>query len=157
LRTRSRLSFGGGHEQCARPFATSEDVMDELIAQIATKAGLDIATARQAAGIVLAFLQKEAPPEELSKLFAALPGAETLALTEGGNAGGGGIMGALGGLMGGGGGGLMALAGQLGAAGLSMDQMQTLGHELYAYGREKAGEDTMGAIIGAVPGLGQFA
>ena len=92
--------------------------MDELIAQIATKAGLDIATARQAAGIVLAFLQKEAPPEELSKLFAALPGAETLALTEGGNAGGGGIMGALGGLMGGGGGGLMALAGQLGAAGL---------------------------------------
>ena len=67
-------------------------------------------------------------------------------------------MGALGGLMGGGGGrGLMALAGQLGAAGLSMDQMQTLGHELFAYGREKAGEDTMGAIIGSVPGLSQFA
>ena len=50
----------------------------------------------------------------------------------------------------------MALAGQLSAAGLSMDQMQTLGHELFAYGREKAGEDTMGAIVGAVPGLGQF-
>lgn len=128
--------------------------MEELVAHIAEKAGLDLATAREALGAVLAFLQKEAPEEEVAKLFAALPGADTLALVDA-NVGGG-LLGSLGGLLGGGGGGLMALAGQLGGLGLSMDQMHTLGHELFAYGREKAGEDTMGAIIGAVPGLSQF-
>ena len=55
-----------------------------------------------------------------------------------------------------GGGGLMALAGKLTGAGLSMDQMQTLGRELFAHGREQAGEDAMGEIVGAVPGLSQF-
>lgn len=127
--------------------------MEELVAHIAEKAGLDLATAREALGAVLAFLQKEAPAEEVAKLMASLPGADTLALLEGGQ--GGGLMGKIGGMFGGGG-GLMALAGQLGGLGLSMDQMHTLGHELFAYGRDKVGEDSMGAIIGAVPGLSQF-
>lgn len=127
--------------------------MDELIARISAAAGLDAATATKAIGIVFAFLRKEAPAEDVAAMFAALPGAEALADAEAG-AKSGGVMGAIGGLMGGG--GIMALAGQLGAAGLSMDQMSTLGRELFAYGREKAGEDRMGAIVGAVPGLGQF-
>jgi hypothetical protein len=42
------------------------------------------------------------------------------------------------------------------SAGVPMGQMQPLGRELFAYGREKAGEDTMGAIMGSIPGLGQF-
>jgi hypothetical protein len=50
----------------------------------------------------------------------------------------------------------MALGGKLMGVGVSMGQMQPLGKELFAYGREHAGEDTMGAIVGAVPGLGQF-
>jgi hypothetical protein len=37
-----------------------------------------------------------------------------------------------------------------------MGQLGDVGKELFAYGREKAGEDTMGAIVGAIPGLGQF-
>ena len=50
----------------------------------------------------------------------------------------------------------MALGGQLMAAGVSMGQMQPLGRELFAYGREKAGEDVMGPIVGSIPGLSQF-
>jgi hypothetical protein len=34
-----------------------------------------------------------------------------------------------------------------------MGQMQPLGRELFAYGREKAGEDVMGPIVGSIPGL----
>jgi hypothetical protein len=126
--------------------------MDELIATIADKTGLDAATARQAVGIVLAFLQKESPADDIAALFAAMPGAAEVAAEA--SPGSGGIMGAIGGFMPGG--GLMALAGQLTSAGLSMDQMQDLGRTLFAHGREAAGEDVMGSIVGAVPGLGQF-
>jgi hypothetical protein len=127
--------------------------MDELIARVSAATGLESEAARQAVGIVLSFLQKEAPADEVARMFAAMPGSEELAAAAG--SGGGGVMGAIGGMMGGAG-GLMALAGRLTSAGLSMDQMQGLGHELFAYGREQAGEDTMGAIVGAVPGLAQF-
>jgi hypothetical protein len=50
----------------------------------------------------------------------------------------------------------MALAGQLTSAGLSMGQMQTVGKTLFAHVREKAGEDVVGGIVSAVPGLSQF-
>jgi hypothetical protein len=132
--------------------------MEELVTKIADAAGLDAATAARAVGIVLDFLRKEAPADKVAAMFAAMPGAEALAddaaAADGGGAKPGGLMGAIGGLMGGG--GLMALAGRLTGAGLSMDQMQTLGHELFAHGREAAGEDAMGEIVGAVPGLSQF-
>jgi hypothetical protein len=62
----------------------------------------------------------------------------------------------VGGFMGMMGGGVMALGGQLMGAGISMGQMQPLGRELFAYGREKAGEDVMGPIVGSVQGLSQF-
>jgi len=88
-------------------------------------------------------------------VVAALPGADQAIAEAGTPSQGGGLMGALGSLMGGSG-GIMALGSELTAAGLSMGQMQTLGQELFAYGREKAGEDVMGAIIGEIPGLSQF-
>jgi hypothetical protein len=127
--------------------------MDELISRVSAATGMDTALATRAVGIVFAFLRKEAPAEDVAELFAALPGAEGLADAEAG-AKSGGLMGTIGGLMGGG--GIMALAGQLTSAGVGMDQMHALGHELFAYGREKAGEERMGAVIGAVPGLSQF-
>ena len=42
------------------------------------------------------------------------------------------------------------------AAGLSMGQVQGVTREIIAYAREKAGEDAVGEIVGAIPGLGQF-
>jgi hypothetical protein len=54
------------------------------------------------------------------------------------------------------GGGVMALGQKLMSAGVPMGQMQPLGQELFAFGREKAGEDVMGPIVGSIPGLNQF-
>ena len=127
--------------------------MEELISRITAASGLDESLARKAIGIILAFLQKEGPAAEISQLMAALPGAQELADAEGGAKGG--LMGAIGGMMGSGG-GVMALGGQLMGAGLSMGQIQSVSKEMFAVGREQAGEDTMGAIVGAIPGLGQF-
>jgi hypothetical protein len=124
--------------------------MEELIARVTEKTGLEASTARNAIGIILAYLRKEGPTDEVNKLIAALPGAEE-AVSQAGE-GGGGLLGMVGSL----GGGVMALGGQLMGAGVSMGQMQPLGRELFAYGREKAGEDVMGAIVGAIPGLSQF-
>jgi hypothetical protein len=125
--------------------------MEELIARVTQKTGLDAATARKAIGLILGYLQKEGPQAEVGKLVEALPGAQD-AIDEGQAGGGGGLMGMVGAM----GGGVMALGGQLMGIGVSMGQMQPLGKELFAYGREKAGEDTMGAIMGSIPGLSQF-
>ena len=127
--------------------------MDELISRIVAASGLDEGLARKAIGIILAFLQKEGPAAEIGQLMSALPGAQEL--PDSANGGKGGLMGMVGGLMGGGG-GVMALGGQLMGAGLSMGQIQSVSKEMFAVGREKAGEDAMGAIVGAIPGLGQF-
>jgi hypothetical protein len=125
--------------------------MDELLARVTEKTGLEASIARKAIGLILAYLQKEGPPNEVNQLVAALPGAdEAIANAESGD--GGGIMGMMGSM----GGGVMALGGQLMSAGVSMGQMQPLGRELFAYGREKAGEDVMGPIVGSIPGLSQF-
>lgn len=126
--------------------------MEELLTRVAAAAGINEELARKAVGIILAFLQKEGPATEIGQLMAALPGAQALADAEGGAKGG--MLGAIGGLMGGG--GVMALGGQLMGAGLSMGQIQSVSKEMFAVGREKAGEDAMGAIVGAIPGLGQF-
>jgi hypothetical protein len=124
--------------------------MEELLARVTGATGLDAATAQKATGIILAFLRKEGPPAEVGRLFAAIPGAEDAAAQSGGAEGmAGGFMGMMGG-------GVMALGTKLMGAGVPMSQMAPLGHELFAYGRETAGEDTMGAIVGAIPGLSQF-
>lgn len=127
--------------------------MQELISRLVANTGIDAGLAEKAVGIILGFLQKEGPPAEVSEMLAKLPGAEGL-IAEHAGQGGGGMLGGLMGMMGGG--GVMALGQQLMGAGLSMGQMGDVGKELFAYGREKAGEDTMGAIVGAIPGLGQF-
>ena len=126
--------------------------MEELIARVTNRTGLDAATAQTAIGHILAFLQKEGPATEVAQLMAALPGSESL-VAQSNEGEGGGLMGMLGGMMGG---GVMALGQKLMGAGVPMGQMQPLGHELFAFGREKAGEDVMGPIVGAIPGLNQF-
>ena len=123
--------------------------MEELLARVTQATGLDAATATKAIGIILNFLKKEGPSAEVNQLLASMPGAEA-AMAQAPESGG------LAGMMAGMGGGVMALGGQLMGAGISMGQMQPLGRELFAFGREKAGEDVMGAIVGSIPGLTQF-
>jgi hypothetical protein len=126
--------------------------MEELIARVTQKTGLEAATAEKAIALILGFLQKEGPATEVGQLIAALPGAEAAIAQANSGGGGGGIMGMVGSM----GGGVMALGGQLMSAGVSMGQMQPLGRELFAYGREKAGEDVMGPMVGWIPGLSLF-
>ena len=50
----------------------------------------------------------------------------------------------------------MGLASQLTDLGLGMGEMQIFGREVFAYVREKAGDELVGEIVSAIPGLGQF-
>lgn len=126
-------------------------MIDELVQRVAAAAGVDAGLAEKAVGMIFAFLKKEAPAESYATLTDALPGVEGLAAA---SSGGGGLMGSMMGMMGGG--GVMGLGAQMMGAGLSMGQIQSISKEVFAFGREKAGEDAMGQIVGAIPGLAQF-
>jgi hypothetical protein len=126
--------------------------MEELIQRVSTAAGIDPTLAAKAIGIILAFLQKEGPSDQVAEITAKLPGAQELIDRTAADGGEATMLGGLVGM----GGGLMGLAGKLTGAGLGMTQMQAVGKEIFAYAREKAGEDAVGEIVGAVPGLSQF-
>lgn len=122
--------------------------MDELIARLVANVGVDQDAAEKAVGIIFEFLLKEGPPDKVQALLDRLPGAEQLMQAqEGVDASGGGMF-ALGGIMG--------VGTKMMAAGLSMGQVQGLARETLAYAREQAGEDAVGEIVGAIPGLSQF-
>jgi hypothetical protein len=122
-----------------------EGIMNELIARLVANVGIDQAAAEKSVGIILDFLKKEGPPDKVQALIDKLPGAEALLAAQAADSGG---MFAMGGLMGAG--------TKMMGAGLSMGQVQGVTKEVIAYAREKAGEDTIGEIVGSIPGLGQF-
>jgi hypothetical protein len=122
-----------------------EGIMDELIARLVANVGIDQAAAEKSVGIILDFLRKEGPPDKVQALIDGLPGAAALVARQ--EAEGGGMF-SLGGLMGAG--------TKMMAAGLSMGQVQGVTKETIAYVREKAGDDTLGEIVNAIPGLSQF-
>ncbi|MES1155743.1 MAG: hypothetical protein ABUL48_04865, partial [Pseudorhodoplanes sp.] len=53
-------------------------------------------------------------------------------------------------------GGIMGAGTQLMALGLGMGQVQGVTRLVMAYAREKAGDDAVGEIVDAIPGLSQF-
>ena len=124
------------------PVREHEGNMEELIARLVANVGVDRSAAEKAVGIILDFLRKEGPPDKVQALVDRLPGAEAL-MQQAADAGGG-----MGGIMGAG--------TKMMAAGLSMGQVQGVTKEVIAYTREKAGEDAIGEIVGAIPGLSQF-
>jgi hypothetical protein len=133
-------------EEPAAQCGTGEGIMDELIGRLVAETGIDRTVAEKAVGIILDFLVKEGPADKVQPLLAKLPGAEALmqkAASEGGG---------IGGLMG----GVMGAGMRLMSAGLSMGQVQTITKAVIAYSREKAGEDAVGEIVAAIPGLAQF-
>jgi hypothetical protein len=121
--------------------------MDELIGRLVADIGIDRVAAEKAVGIILDFLVKEGPAEKVQPLLAKLPGAEALAQKAAAEDGGG-----LGGAMG----GVMGAGMRMMSAGLSMGQVQSVTRAVIGYTREKAGEDAVGEIVGAIPGLAQF-
>jgi hypothetical protein len=123
--------------------------MEELINRIAADAGIEPGIAEKAVGMILLFLRKEGPKDEIDALFAAVPGAAEAADEAADEKGAAAFAGSMGG-------GLMGLAGQLTGLGLGMGEMQTSGRDVFAYVREKAGDELVGEIVSAIPGLGQF-
>ncbi len=53
--------------------------MDELINRVSAAAGIEPETARKAIAMILAFLQKEGPPDEVGTVLDAVPGAREAA------------------------------------------------------------------------------
>lgn len=121
--------------------------MNELVDELAAKAGMDDAVAEKTLGIMLDYLRSEGPPETVQLLIDRLPGAEAaIAAARDGNG--------LSRLMGG---GLMAAGTRLMGLGLAMTDIQKIARELFAFGRDKIGAERMGAIIAGTPGLRHFA
>ena len=121
--------------------------MDELVGQLASKAGIDSAVAEKTVGIILGFLRNEGPSDKVQALIDTIPGAEAAIAAS--NLGGG-----LSRLMGV---GLMAVGTRLMALGLGIGEIQNIARELFRFGRDKIGADQMGEIISGTPGLSQFA
>lgn len=121
--------------------------MEELVDALAAKAGIDRAVAEKAVGAILGFLRKEGPVDQVRALIEKIPGAES-AIAAAGSTGG------LASMLGG---GVMALGAKLMGFGLGMSEIQSLGRELFRFGRDKIGADGMGTIIAETPGLSKFA
>jgi hypothetical protein len=120
--------------------------MDELIGRLVANVGVDRAAAEEAVGVILQFLLKEGPADKVRMLIDKLPGADAAMQVASPDTSSGGIFG----------GGIMAAGTRMMAAGLSMGQVQAVTRETIGYAREKVGEDAVGEIVGAIPGLSQF-
>jgi hypothetical protein len=121
--------------------------MNELVEQLAAKAGIDKAVAEKAIGIILGFLRKEGPSDKVQTLIDRIPGAESAVEASNKSSGLSGLMG----------GGLMALGSRLMGLGLGIGEIQNIARELFKFGRDRIGADQMGEIISGTPGLSQFA
>ncbi|WP_319495772.1 DUF2267 domain-containing protein [uncultured Cohaesibacter sp.] len=132
--------------------------MEQIIARIASAAGISEDLAMTAVKIILNFLAKEAPEDKMNMLVSALGAQELMdQAAEAGNGGGGllgGLMGAMGGM--GGIGGAMAALNQLTSEGLSMGEVQTVATELISAAKENADESLVDDVVNSVPALSQI-
>jgi len=121
-------------------------MMDELIERLVANVGVTKADAEKAVGIILQFLVKEGPAEQVKALLDKLPNSGEAIAAAPPDTGGMGLFG----------GGVVSTGTRMMGLGLSMGQVQGITRETISFAREKAGEDAVGQIVGAIPGLGQF-
>jgi hypothetical protein len=121
--------------------------MDELIEQLAAKAGAEEAIAGKTIGIILGFLRNEGPADKVQALMDRIAGAGAAIEAP---SGGGGLTGLMGSV-------LMTLRSKLMGLDLSMSEIQSVARELFKFGRDTMGADRMGEIMAGTPGLRQFA
>jgi hypothetical protein len=118
--------------------------MEDLVGRLVANVGVDRSAAEKSVGIILDFLLKEGPADKVKALIDKIPGAEAL-LAIRSESGSGFSMG-----------GIMGAGTKMMSAGLNMGQVQAVTRETIAYAREKIGDDAVGEIVGAIPGLSQF-
>ncbi len=134
--------------------------METVIARVAAATDATPEVARKAVALVLDFIAREAPDDAVELLMAKAPALKAIIASSATTGGEGmgptvrGLMGTGAGAMGGG--GLLALGSDLMALGFDMSQIQAVGKEVLEYAREQAGDDVIGEIAGAIPGLAQY-
>jgi hypothetical protein len=121
--------------------------MDELTRWLASKAGIEGVVAEKAISIILGYLRSDGPRNQVQGLIDKIPGAEVAISATESDGGQARLMG----------GGLMAVGTRLISLGLDIGDIKNVARELLRFGRDKIGEDQMGAIIAKTPGLSQFA
>jgi hypothetical protein len=126
----------------------SEDIMDELIDRIVAHVGVDRSVAKKAFGIILDFLLKKGPSDKVQSLVDGLQDADAAVHTARADGDAGGMFGGMDGVMG--------VGSRLMGAVLGMQQVRGVTGEVIAYTREKASNEVVEEIVGAIPGLGQF-
>jgi hypothetical protein len=109
--------------------------------------GVDRSVAQKAVGIILDFRLKEGPSDKVQTLVDRLPGAD-LAVQAARATDPGGIFSGTGGVIG--------VGSRLMGTGLGMQQIRSVTGELIAHTREKASNEAVEEIVGAIPGLSQF-
>ncbi len=152
--------------------------MQEMIDRIAADTGVDPALAHKATAMIVNFIVGHAPAEYVDTIRRHVPDLDQTAAigaahAEAAPASGGGLMGALGGLMGGGGlsgalggllggsdqGGLgaaMAMLGRLQNDGLDLGQVQSIAGGLVDQLRRVAGDEVVDKMVADLPGVGRF-
>ena len=113
--------------------------MDDLVAQVAQRAGIDPAMAAAAVTIILKLLANAGPRDKVDKLIDDLPGAR--AALASGDRGPADVMGAF-----------SALTG----AGLGMGEIQSVASAFGSVAREHAGAGVVDEVVASIPGLSQF-
>lgn len=134
--------------------------MEQLIASIASKVGIDEALAQKAISIVLSLVQSQGDDSAVSQLFDKMPGAADLAETGkqalANNSGGGGLMGMVGNMLGGSAGDVMGAISQLQSDGLETGQIKDIGGQVLEYAKTQGGDDLVRQITSSIPGLDKF-
>src|SRR5437763_131980 len=111
--------------------------MDELVEQLAAKAGIDRIVAEKTIGMMLGFLRSEGPSDKVQALIDQIPGADRAVEASRNGRGLSALMG----------GGLMALGSRLMGLGLGMAEIQNIARELFRFGGDRIGADRMNEII----------
>ena len=126
--------------------------MQELISAVSTRLNLAEGEAEKAVGIMLSLVREHGNDSMVSELFEKLPGATELAEQYEDTPSAGGLLGMFGSAVG----GPLAMLSRLKGAGLSLDDIKSLGMEFVSYSRENADGDLLKKVASSIPGLGRF-
>jgi hypothetical protein len=130
----------------------------DIVGQVATRLGVDQATAETTVGTILSVIDHEAEGTQVGALFDKLPGSQDLAqrydvMAPDPNGGGGGLMNMLGSALGEKAGALIHGVTRLKEAGLTVEQVKQAGEQFFQQAQAAAGPDLVKEITDAVPGM----
>lgn len=132
--------------------------MDELIAQLTQKLGIDAGVAQTAANKAMAMVKEHAGDDLFNQISSAVPGADQAAAAEPADAAaGGGMFGKLASMassaIGGDAGSGLEMASALTSSGLKTDQVGGFVQMLVTFLKEKAGDAVMDQVMAKFPML----